>query len=93
MGDWGSFGCLKQGSLALERRGHQLFPSTPTLAASAPAVAVPDPPTPAFPLIHIRLVSPTRSPRITSLRSPPNSPVTPKHTIMHLAQDSPILGI
>lgn len=62
MGDWGSSRCLKQSSLALDRKGHELFPSTPTLATFAPAAPAPLPPI--LLQIHILLASPTQSPKL-----------------------------
>lgn len=70
---------------------HELFPSTPTLAASALSVAVGLPPNPALPLIHLGLVSPTGSPR---LYFPQKSPKLSSHSqVYDLAQDSAVFGI
>lgn len=76
MGDWGSSGCLKQSSLALDRRGTRAFFPAPQLWPPLHLLHRPLSPQPSPPFIS-SWPRPLGALGSTSLRNPPNSLVTP----------------
>lgn len=81
------------GQLGFGEKGSLNFSPAPQHCLPLHLLCQPYSPYSALPLIHVCLVSPTRSPRLDFLKKSPKLSSHPKRTMMHLARDPAVFGI